>query len=162
MAHDLTQLQEMSRIQVICLLLWLAWPSVCLAIATSCLYLCKGVMRCTRAVTHASSGRSYLSRMLPHFKCCCQTPGILKFTGVCDQRSSCGQRYYICRQTVSSQSSCWTCLILPCRSGRPSPGLDAKRTSGQTLAGSWTSGQPRTGTAATVSGPLTPTIEQPC
>jgi hypothetical protein len=33
--------QDMSRGKVVCLLLWLAWPSVCLAIAAFCLFLCK-------------------------------------------------------------------------------------------------------------------------
>jgi len=37
--HDMETLKHMSRRKVIFLLLWLAWPSVCLAVATFCLYL---------------------------------------------------------------------------------------------------------------------------
>ncbi|KAJ8594662.1 hypothetical protein M405DRAFT_808582 [Rhizopogon salebrosus TDB-379] len=36
---DMDTLKHMSRRKVICLLLWLAWPSVCLAVATFCLFL---------------------------------------------------------------------------------------------------------------------------
>jgi len=33
--------QDMSRRKVVFLLVWLAWPSVCLGFATFCLFLCK-------------------------------------------------------------------------------------------------------------------------
>ncbi|KAG1800123.1 hypothetical protein EV424DRAFT_1648011 [Suillus variegatus] len=36
---DMVHLRDMSRCQIICLLLWLAYPSICLAVATCCLFV---------------------------------------------------------------------------------------------------------------------------
>ena len=56
----------MSRRKVIWLLLWLAWPSVCLALATFCLFLCKSDMgRTPVSDLWDFLWRSYLYRLLP-------------------------------------------------------------------------------------------------
>jgi hypothetical protein len=44
----------MSRRKVVCLLLWLAWPSVCLAVATFCLFLCKSIWDVLLLMAHGT------------------------------------------------------------------------------------------------------------
>lgn len=96
--------QHMSRGRIVCLLLWLAGPSLCLAVATICLFLCKSDMG------HSPIGGSwrclwysYRYRLLPNWEHSCQSHNNLGFLDPFNQRNPFDLCFHICGKTVSWQ-----------------------------------------------------------